>query len=594
MPPTDALVAFSELKQSGLVKITKELEESKDGSHTFSCFLPVPQPNPEALPTELEFEVRLPRHFPSGKVSFAPTDPAFHGFPHQGSARQGRELCLRPSNTYPRGATERLLEYVKSAMDWVSDAASGQLLRAGEPWELPDFRVSPEEDTKAKPLFFAESSESFGRWSALVGKSGYADLTDYQPAKRLIVSAFTYDGKAVHSPRFSKSFHSETPTCPCVWVLLQSLIYVRHRAPATFGELAEMCSRDGLDLWAVVKRCAKKPSKDGFHYLLMGAPIPRIVSEPPTEIHWQAMAISDKDAKAVRDIPRGFRQAGEVPANIVDNRLRDAPLPWVESTNADEKRLTARGTGVNAARARPICLFGCGAIGSALANHLARNAYQRLDLFDGDVLEIGNLSRHALPAVYVGLNKAAALAHHLQGLYPGSTIEGHQGAVPKALREGDDTWKTIMAADILLDCTTDDIAQGWLSSFGKKQGKTVLSLHINAGASMLSVICSGKHINAVDVARRLYRDIADGTAPFTPEEYDPDISEVLVGAGCWAGAFPARGADIAALVASSLAIIEKVVADGRRSRGAAYVLRRHAPSGTADPLVELALHREYR
>jgi hypothetical protein len=100
--------------------------------------------------------------------------------------------------------------------------------------------------------------------------------------------------------------------------------------------------------------------------------------------------------------------------------------------------------------------------------------------------------------------------------------------------------------------------------------------------------------SAFDVARKLNVDIADGATPFTPEEYDPDIPEVLLGAGCWAGAFPARGGDIAALVASSLAIIEKIVADGRQSRGAAYVLRRHAPSVTTGPLVELAFQREYR
>jgi hypothetical protein len=210
------------------------------------------------------------------------------------------------------------------------------------------------------------------------------------------------------------------------------------------------------------------------------------------------------------------------------------------------------------------------------------------------VLEIGNLSRHALPAVYVGLGKASALAHHLHGLYPGSTVEGHAGSAPKAFKEGDGAWKAIMNADVLLDCTTDDIAQVWLSSFGKKQGKSVLSLHINAGASMLTVISSGKHISAVDVARKLYGDIADGEATFTREEYDPEIPEVLLGAGCWAGTFPARGGDIAALVASSLAIIEKIIADGRQSRGAAYILRRHAPSGSAGPLVELAFHREYR
>src|SRR5439155_19038632 len=54
-----------------------------------------------------------------------------------------------------------------------------------------------------------------------------------------------------------------------------------------------------------------------------------------------------------------------------------------------------------------------GSVGSQVALELARCGVGHLGLVDGDHLELHNVARHALPAAYVGTNKAEAMAAHL-------------------------------------------------------------------------------------------------------------------------------------------------------------------------------------
>jgi hypothetical protein len=60
---------------------------------------------------------------------------------------------------------------------------------------------------------------------------------------------------------------------------------------------------------------------------------------------------------------------------------------------------------------------GCGALGSKVVMHFARNGYTNLVLLDPDRLSPHNLVRHALIAEHEGMNKALALQQVIQQLY---------------------------------------------------------------------------------------------------------------------------------------------------------------------------------
>ncbi|MDO3423479.1 ThiF family adenylyltransferase [Chryseobacterium sp. APV1] len=72
-------------------------------------------------------------------------------------------------------------------------------------------------------------------------------------------------------------------------------------------------------------------------------------------------------------------------------------------------------------------VFGCGALGSKIVMHLARNGIIKLTLLDPDDVSSHNLVRHALFADSIGENKANALKKKINELYPDQETEVRSG-----------------------------------------------------------------------------------------------------------------------------------------------------------------------
>jgi molybdopterin/thiamine biosynthesis adenylyltransferase len=93
-----------------------------------------------------------------------------------------------------------------------------------------------------------------------------------------------------------------------------------------------------------------------------------------------------------------------------------------------------------------IAICGCGALGSNLAENLARQGWTRLILIDKDRVEAHNLGNQAYSHTDVGRFKAAALSDKLFNIMrfdlPSSTGELNQYNVRKLLRE----------ANLVVDC----------------------------------------------------------------------------------------------------------------------------------------------
>src|SRR5664280_2405779 len=71
-----------------------------------------------------------------------------------------------------------------------------------------------------------------------------------------------------------------------------------------------------------------------------------------------------------------------------------------------------------------VLIVGVGAVGSALAKHLARLGISPLCLVDHDVVEPGNIVRHELGEPSIGLPKASTLAEHIRREFPLCEAEG--------------------------------------------------------------------------------------------------------------------------------------------------------------------------
>jgi len=84
-------------------------------------------------------------------------------------------------------------------------------------------------------------------------------------------------------------------------------------------------------------------------------------------------------------------------------------------TTAAAKRISGEVQSPN----QPLLVYGCGALGSKIIDHLSRAGIRPSVLVDPDELSPHNLVRHSLDGRSVGLNKADELAKKVNGLFPG-------------------------------------------------------------------------------------------------------------------------------------------------------------------------------
>lgn len=72
-----------------------------------------------------------------------------------------------------------------------------------------------------------------------------------------------------------------------------------------------------------------------------------------------------------------------------------------------------------------ICIIGCGAVGSHIAQLAANMGFHKFQLWDGDIVEAHNLSNQAFDLEHVGEKKVEALAKVLKRFNPAIEVETH-------------------------------------------------------------------------------------------------------------------------------------------------------------------------
>jgi molybdopterin/thiamine biosynthesis adenylyltransferase len=101
----------------------------------------------------------------------------------------------------------------------------------------------------------------------------------------------------------------------------------------------------------------------------------------------------------------------------------------------DPGYLLPRGGARQSLLGKRIVLVGCGAVGSALAVHTASMGCGSLLLVDHDRLSADNIHRHALGALYVGAEKAGALAGYLRLQFPHLHFDYRTSLIETVIKE---------------------------------------------------------------------------------------------------------------------------------------------------------------
>lgn len=570
--------AYDLLLQYRIVDIEQPLEwcPSKNG-WCFRCTMSVPHPNPENVPAAVPLETVIPEGFPYTEVDFYSKSEEVTGFPHQ-SAETGK-LCLPHGRLAPRDAT-RLVHYFRWAAEWLANAAGGTLVRPGDPYELPDFGACASLPID-QPVFFGETDDSYQMWQLHVRSRGSVECVRGKGISALIPLRFlTRANKVIWESGFSAAILDQRAQIKGKWLLLSDIRYERHRPPLTFGELNELCSESGVPFEEILEHAWRADNRSlGIGLILVGFPIPRVWNGDFVEIHWQPLLF--QSLEGMRRKWSNGRQISRTKAwkSAKQGCFGSAQrLPWGRSTNVTPGRLYARGAYSAVMRSARVAVLGCGAVGSSVAESLARGGVATLDLFDRDILQVGNLCRHTLDGAHVGLGKAASLAEVLSATCPLSSISGHFVEIPLTSSWPEAAQEAVATADLLIDCMADQVAFEWLDGFAAARSKRLVSMFLSFRAEFLTLCVSGSETSCGAVLKDLLSRVRSGQLPVEPADYDSQPTEgeeIIEGAGCWQPTFPALNAHIWMLTAAA---VESLDAHVQRDDGSGFalLLRRNA------------------
>lgn len=591
--PDIIVEAFDLLLQSRIVEITRHLqwdEIDKKKGWSFECNFDALVPNKEDLPGLISFKVFIPLEFPLTPVDFYPNIKELIGFPHQDP--ETGKLCLPEEYLAPKDV-KRLAYYVAWAKDWINNAINGNLLKPGDPYELPAFIYQ-----RGVPILFVETAKSFELWSQYIGRSGIVELIRGKEVQALFtVRFFSPEKSIIWEPQFSQVVLENSQPIRGKWLILPEICYRRHSPPKTFKEIAELCLKSNLDFYNdILKKAWEIINQTTNHsIILIGFPISNIFGDETSEIHWQPFIFNSikSDRKTIKHGKKGkkTRMLWQKTLQPEGQFYLKNNLPWSKSVNIANERLYARGSFHKSIQSKVIAVFGCGALGSAIAEFLVRGGTKSILLFDRDVVQFGNLCRHNLDGTAFGKAKAEALAEKLSTINPSAQIMGYKVDIPLNIDKS-----VIAKADLLIDCTTSESAFIWLNTYAQLNNKKLVTLFFNFYANLLTICMSGNKISCQEVFQDLLELIKEGKLPITSSEYFavPSKDELVIeGAGCWHPTFPALNIHIQMLASSALEILNKHI-DKNETSGLSILLRRNSINSLEkECIIEKVWGKEY-
>jgi hypothetical protein len=187
-------------------------------------------------------------------------------------------------------------------------------------------------------------------------------------------------------------------------------------------------------------------------------------------------------------------------------------------------------------RDRHIAIIGCGAIGSILAESLARSGAKHIGLFDSDIVESGNICRSAYDCEHIGSYKDSSLQKKLQKINPYCLVENGRGNIYGSTNydSQEECLKRLEKYDLIIDCTASNELLHFFSYALKD--KLLISLCIT-NLSRDIVVISNQTGNVYEQRKAFLSAIEQDTKNFYME-----------GIGCYVPTFKANHCELSTLV----------------------------------------------
>jgi hypothetical protein len=302
-------------------------------------------------------------------------------------------------------------------------------------------------------------------------------------------------------------------------------------------------------LTALLASAVRNPD-DSEQYFVLAVPHP--AGGPP---HLLGGRLPASTANALRGIARRYGTAIIVDPTKINAEI---PIEWCKMSDERQAVTTRRDDNrpVNGFLGRTVHVWGCGGLGSWIAEFIARAGAAEITVCDPGTITGGLLVRQNYVEEDIGLSKAEALAAHLRAIRDDLTVTAAAGSLP-------DHPASFLAADVIFDATVSNGITTCLDAFAAVPERKALiaqvAIDANSGTLGIANLCapntkltpskidqhSGRSITAnggLELYHMLWQEPADK-------------DELIPTRGCSVPTFHGSAADLAAVAATLVSLI---------------------------------------
>ncbi|MEC5387302.1 ThiF family adenylyltransferase [Uliginosibacterium sp. H3] len=392
----------------------------------------------------------------------------FIGTPH---VQWGDYICLYQSEETEYDPSDGMFGFFDRVEIWMRAAGKGEL----DPDDAP--LHPPVAYTTSSTTFVARSNTpnalpQDGIWIGradlrrvrdnrfdIVGWTHLNDWGDTEPGHPIAATIL-----------FNKPLASEYPT------KVHDLINLVEQAGLSFGLL-----------YSLLKVFSLVGTDEEHAYFVLGAPMRRKAAGEPLKPHLTVWEISPETLRSLRRIV-GSKGDDDVARQELAKWMANADTSWCDVLEDRPEIVNRRDTGTLLAGLtdKRIILFGCGALGSAVAEMAIRSGASRLHIVDSGKVKPGILVRQRYSDGDIGLNKASALHVRLKaiGLKCDVTSSGDSLTLQALSRFDHSQW------DLVIDATASVKVTHRLELELKTQDLPIpmLSMAVSAAAENGSIL----------------------------------------------------------------------------------------------------------
>ncbi|MET4114782.1 proteasome lid subunit RPN8/RPN11 [Bradyrhizobium sp. JR1.5] len=491
--------------------------------------------------------LKLPANFPLElpRLHFAHT--RYRDFSH---VQWGSYICLYQATDSEWQPEDGLFGFMQRVDDWLRAAAANELDPAGMPLHPPvtytvsALKVVPTQNAPVPdPTFWA----------------GYAKITR-ENENRIELGQWIEHSGTLPEGRLAAV------------VLLPT--GMPHEYPDTLsGLLKELKARDvPIEIIRLMIQLGVLRGDSGKPLIfVLGAAMRGIAGGE----RLQHLACWQIDAKRVDQMREAIRAStDDNPIDVAEFYIwaETAKIDWC-SVFEDRPEIVTRRDAESASAwwaGRHAVLFGCGAIGSAVAMLLARAGVAKLQLYDKDSVKPGLLVRQLFDRYQIGVNKAKATAENVRFANP--SVEALQSSADVIrLLEIPESLADILAADVIINATASTMVatslerqfRDWPKShppiismaLGHKADQALMTMGVHGAPGITLDIDRRAKIALSNLAKG--KQVLDEFWPISPDRtrlFQPEP-------GCSSPTFRGSATDVMALTAQMTNVASRWLAD---------------------------------